>query len=181
MSQGAEEVFQYRSDELVGRERLSVFSPGLVVLEHVPGWLKKSVADGHFETDTVFNRKDRSQFAAHIRITPIVKDGVHTGYLGLTTPLPERSVEEVMPPISLRTKVLRWLFVTRTPFITASLVPALLGAVVAPWLVSGTDLNVGLMLLTLLGVGLAHLGANTANDYFDWKSDVDALNADYVG
>jgi 1,4-dihydroxy-2-naphthoate octaprenyltransferase len=32
----------------------------------------------------------------------------------------------------------------------------------------------------LLAVSLAHLGANTANDYFDWRSRVDELNTDYV-
>ena len=180
MSRGAEEVFQYRSDELVGRERVSVFLPGLVFLEHVPTWLKNSVADGHFETDTVFNRKDRIQFAAHIRITPVVKDGVHTGYMTLATPLPERSVEEVTPPISLRAKIMRWALITRAPFASSSMVSAMLGAVVAPWLVSGTELDVGLMLVTILGIGIVQLATNTINDYFDWKSGVDALNVDYV-
>ena len=72
LSSGAQEIFQYTNEELLEKERVSVFSPGLVVLEHVPRWLKQSVIDGHFETDTVFVRKDGSQFAAHIRITPII-------------------------------------------------------------------------------------------------------------
>ena len=180
ISEGAKEIFQYDDEELLGKERVSVFSPGLVVLEHVPKWLKKSVSEGHFETDTVFIRKDRSQFPAHIRITPIVKDGVHTGYIGLTTPLQDRSTTEVMPNISLLTKILSWLFITRAPFLTVTIVSVLLGAMIAPWLVDGTNINIPLLLLTLLGASLAHLGVNTANDYFDWKSGVDDLNADYV-
>ena len=164
LSEGAQEIFQYTNEELIGKERVSVFSPGLVVLGHVPTWLKKSVSDGHFETDTVFVRKDGSQFAAHIRLTPIVKNGEHTGYIGLTTPLPDKSVKETMPPVSLVTKILSWLYTTRSPFLTAAIVPVLLGAV----LVAG-DMNVGMLLLTILGVSLAHLGVNTANDYFDWK------------
>ena len=175
LSEGAQEIFQYTNEELIGKERVSVFSPGLVVLGHVPTWLKKSVSDGHFETDTVFVRKDGSQFAAHIRLTPIVKDGEHTGYIGLTTPLPDKSVEETMPPVSLVTKILSWLYTTRSPFLTAAIVPVLLGAV----LVAG-DMNVGMLLLTILGVSLAHLGVNTANDYFDWKSGADQANLDYV-
>ena len=101
LSKGAEEIFQYTNEELIGKERVSVFSPGLVVLAHVPTWLKKSVKDGHFETETVFVRKDKSQFPARIKITPIVKEGVQTGYIGLTTPLPEKTVEETMPKIPL--------------------------------------------------------------------------------
>ena len=56
MSEGAEEVFGYDPEEMLGIERVSVFSPGMVVLEHVPRWLKSSVAEGHYETDTVFIR-----------------------------------------------------------------------------------------------------------------------------
>ncbi len=180
LSDGAEEIFQYKNEELLGKERVSVFSPGMVVLEHVPKWLKKSVSDGHFETDTVFVRKDGSQFAAHIRITPIIKEGVHDGYIGLTTPLPQRPVSDVMPRISLLTKTLSWAFITRAPFLTVTFVAVLLGALLAPWLVEGTNLDIPLLLLTLLGASLAHLGVNTANDYFDWKSNVDNLNTDYV-
>ena len=180
MSDGAEEIFLYSSEEMVGKGRVSLFSPGLVVLEHVPKWLKKSMSEGHFETDTVFIRKDGTQFPAHIRITPIIKDETHTGYVGMTTPLPERTSAEVMPHISLSTKISSWLYITRAPFLTASIVPVLVGAVVAPWLVPGTDLNVVLLLLTLLGASLANLGANTANDYFDCRSGVDVLNTDYV-
>ncbi len=178
LSDGAQEIFQYTNEELLGKERVSIFSPGLVVLGHVPRWLKQSVTEGHFETDTVFVRKDGSQFAAHIRLTPIIKDGVHTGYIGLTTPLPDKSVEETMPRISIVTKILSWLYITRSPFLSATIVPVLLGTALAAWL--GYDTKIGLLLLTLLGVSLAHLGVNTANDYFDWKSGADQANVDYV-
>ena len=179
LSDGAQEIFQYTNEELLGKERVSVFSPGLVVLGHVPRWLKQSVTEGHFETDTVFIRKDGSQFAAHIRLTPIIKDGVQTGYIGLTTPLPDKSVEETMPRISIVTKILSWLYITRSPFLSATIVPVLLGTILASWLVDG-DTKIGMFLLTLLGVSLAHLGVNTANDYFDWKSGADQANVDYV-
>ena len=36
MSEGAEELFQYTNEELVQKERVSVFSPGMVVLQYVP-------------------------------------------------------------------------------------------------------------------------------------------------
>ena len=71
----------------------------------------------------------------------------------------------------------RWaLFVnaTRLPFLTATLVPVLLGAVIA-W-DDGFVFNLGLFLLTLLGASLFHLGTNVMNDYFDHTSGVDEAN-----
>ncbi len=70
----------------------------------------------------------------------------------------------------------RWaLFVnaTRLPFLTASVVPVLLGTAIA-W-VDGY-LNPALFLLTLLGTAFFHIGANVINDYFDHLSGVDEAN-----
>jgi len=70
----------------------------------------------------------------------------------------------------------RWaLFVnaTRLPFLTASIVPVLLGTAVA-W--SDGELNLGLFVLTLLGAALFHLGTNVINDYFDHRSGADEAN-----
>src|SRR5688572_527887 len=81
---GAQRLFGYRPDEVVGKKRVSLFSPGEIVLGHVPAWLKKAREDGAFETDTVFLRKDGTRFAAHIRITPTFHAGQHIGYCGQT-------------------------------------------------------------------------------------------------
>ncbi len=70
----------------------------------------------------------------------------------------------------------RWaLFVnaTRLPFLTATLVPVLLGTAVA-W--RDGALNLGLFILTLLGAALFHLGTNVMNDYFDHRSGADEAN-----
>ena len=40
MNEGAEKVFGYPSDELVGIKRVSIFSPGEIVLQNVLGWLR---------------------------------------------------------------------------------------------------------------------------------------------
>jgi PAS domain S-box-containing protein len=61
----AEAVFGWTTHEVIGKKRVSLFSPGDVVLEHVPVWLKTAVAKGAHETDTVFLRKDRTRFPAH--------------------------------------------------------------------------------------------------------------------
>jgi 1,4-dihydroxy-2-naphthoate octaprenyltransferase len=70
----------------------------------------------------------------------------------------------------------RWaLFVnaTRLPFLTATLVPVLLGTMIA-W--DDGLFNFGLFLLALLGASFFHLGTNVMNDYFDHKSGVDEAN-----
>ena len=70
----------------------------------------------------------------------------------------------------------RWaLFVnaTRLPFLTATLVPILLGTVIA-W--DDGFFNFGLFLLALLGASFFHLGTNVMNDYFDHTSGVDEAN-----
>jgi len=178
-NKGAEQIFRYKPEEVIGKKRVSLFSPGLVVLEHVPTWLKIAREKGEFKSQTVFLRKDGSAFAADIRITPTFKDGRHVGYCGVTTPRPDLDVAEVWPKISLLTKIFSAFVVTRAPFLTATLMPLLIGAawVVAraltapfPWLLFG---------LVVLGASAMHIAANTFNDYFDWTSGTDQVNNDY--
>ena len=42
-SEGAETLFGYSSDEVIGKGRVSDFSDGQVVLGHVVNWLKEAV------------------------------------------------------------------------------------------------------------------------------------------
>jgi 1,4-dihydroxy-2-naphthoate octaprenyltransferase len=70
----------------------------------------------------------------------------------------------------------RWaLFVnaTRLPFLTATVVPVLLGTAVA-WNDGSFDFL--LFLLTLLGAASFHIATNVINDYFDHTSGVDESN-----
>ena len=43
-NENAEKLFDYTSEEIIGKKRVSLFSPGLVVLGHVANWLKKARA-----------------------------------------------------------------------------------------------------------------------------------------
>jgi 1,4-dihydroxy-2-naphthoate octaprenyltransferase len=67
-----------------------------------------------------------------------------------------------------------WLKATRPKFFTATLVPILLGSVIA-WHGSG-EFNWVYFLLALLGGVFIHAGLDLANDYFDHTSGVDEIN-----
>jgi len=62
---------------------------------------------------------------------------------------------------------------TRLPFVSASVLPAMLGAV---WCtIYGAEFFPLHVFLGILGVFFLHLGANTLNDYFDWEES-DRIN-----
>ena len=127
-NKGAEEIFRYRPEEVIGKKRVSLFSPGLVVLEHVPTWLKIASEKGEYKGRTVFLRKDGTPFAADVRITPTFREGKQTGFCGVTEPRPDIDVNKAYPQVALFTKIFGALVVTRAPFLTATLMPVLIGA-----------------------------------------------------
>ena len=179
LSEGAQNVFGYTEDEMIGKGRVSDFSPGQIVLGHVVNWLNESVEKGVWEGDTVFLHKDGHEIPCHIKITPTKgKEGEHVGYCGVTTPLKDKTADDVRPEIKLMTKIFTWLVIMRLPFLTATFVPLLVGAAVANFL--GYDVSWGWLGLTVLGGSLLHIGTNTANDYFDHTSGTDEANYNYM-
>lgn len=173
---GAEEIFGYAASEVIGKARVSLFSPGLTVLQNVPAWLSTASSEGKFEGESVFVRKDGSRFPAKIRITPTKKGGVQVGYCGVTTPLPQSELARVEPKISLFTKLFSALVVTRAPFLSASIFPVLIaGAYVA----QRAEFSWPAFLLALVGAASVHIAANTWNDMYDWQSGADKINHDY--
>lgn len=177
-SDGAQKMFGYREDEIVGKKRVSLFSPGLVVLEHVNTWLKTAREKGAYNGRTVFVRKGGEKFTADIKITPTFKKGVQIGYCGVTLEPAGVRWEEAMPKISLATRFFAWLVVLRAPFLSAMLVPI---AVAGAWVAYRTpeSFSWGVFGLCALGAVLLHLCGNTFNDYFDWKSGTDEANTEY--
>jgi len=180
-NKGAEQMFGYSADEVIGKERVSVFSPGEIVLQNVPKWLEEASQQGKHVSKTKFVRKDGTPFNAKIRITPTYANGKEngqTGYCGVT----EVIEEEVNPPIHWTTKMIKGLAITRLPFISAVVMPAFIGGAYAyHYLLSEPQSSFSwpLFLLTVLGVTLLHLGSNVMNDYFDVKDGTDGLNNDY--
>jgi PAS domain S-box-containing protein len=48
-SKGAQELFGYNNNEIIGKGRVSDFSAGEIVLGHVVNWLAESVEKGKWE------------------------------------------------------------------------------------------------------------------------------------
>ncbi|MBI2868232.1 MAG: 1,4-dihydroxy-2-naphthoate octaprenyltransferase [Chloroflexi bacterium] len=153
-----------------------------------------------------FVRDDRERERAlsmTARTSPVVKYLVETGNAGaldcikvLPDTVKYRVFAEIvqgLPPAVLdfpenrravsdwhlvRMKLKSWFLAVRPSFLTASMVPVLLGGAVA-WLQTGT-LYWGLFLLTLLAGLLIQAGTNVFNDYFDHKSGNDDINREFV-
>ncbi len=78
----------------------------------------------------------------------------------------------------IKRKAKSWVTEVRLPFLTATLVPVILGTAIA-----GVTVNVFNPLffaLALLGAASLHMGANVINDYFDHKSGTDDMNTEFV-
>ncbi|MEK6649892.1 MAG: UbiA family prenyltransferase [Bacteroidota bacterium] len=174
-SDGAQQIFGYASDEVVGKKRVSLFSPGLIVLQNVEGWLKTARERNEYVGETVFVRKDGSQFPAKVRITPTFKDGEQIGYCGVTEPIDH----PVNVNIKWTTNLIKWLVITRAPFLTAALMPLFIGGAYAAAMLGEAPFPALNFTLTAIGVALLHLASNVYNDYFDWKDGTDQANASY--
>ena len=177
MNEGAEKVFGYPSNELVGIKRVSIFSPGEIVLQNVLGWLRDANETGEHITKTNFIRKDGSKFAAKIKITPNFADGKdkpQTGYCGIT----EVIDQEVNIKINWVTKIIKGVAITRVGFASASLFPVFsIGCYYAG---VGDNLFSPISLaLTTFGILFFHLFSNLYNDYFDVTHGTDEANTEY--
>ena len=175
----AEKLFGYSANEVIGKKRVSVFSPGMVVLGHVANWLDNAKKNKEgYSTETTFIRKNGEQFAASFKITATIIKGKHVGYCGRTRELKDVSPEDTMPNTSLMTKIISVVAITRLPFLSATWIPIIAAMI---WGLNAELFNFDwiLFVLIFLGGSFLHLAANTYNDYFDWTSGTDQLNNDY--
>ncbi len=175
MNKGAAEMFGYDPKELIGIKRVSLFSPGEIVLQNVLGWLEKADKDGENNIKTNFIRKDGSTFGAEITITPNFangKDKPQTGYCGITKELEDR----VNIPIKFTTKIIKGIAITRGGFTLASILPMMIVAYILSFY---NILNLLNAVISILGVICLHIFSNLYNDFFDVSYGSDEENKEY--
>ena len=177
MNDDAVKIFGYKKEEIIGKKRVSIFSPGEIFIQNVGNWLATADKLGEFVGKTYFLKKDGTKINAKISIRPTFADGksnAQTGYCGVT----EVIDEDVTVPINLSTKIIKGVAITRVPFTSASIFPML--AIAAYYAGLGDGLfSVTSLLLAVFGVLLLHLSSNVFNDYFDVSDGTDEANNEY--
>src|SRR3989442_8129997 len=164
----AGELFGWSQDEVIGKLCVAMFHVPKNVPTLVPRLLREAVEKGKFEEEVVLMRKDGSTFRAMLTVRPILRDGQHVGYMGMTRPL--------TPPGPVPVARL-WIQSLRAPFLVPSLIPGFVAALAAREAGDGIDL--GLLGLSLVGLVFIHLGTNMPNDAWDYRS-VDDLQGRHL-
>ena len=175
INKGALELFGYDKEELIGKKRVSIFSPGEIVIQNVLGWLEKANKEGKSVVKTNFIKKDGSKFNAEILITPNFangKDKEQTGYCGIT----QEINEDVNIPINFSTKIFKGIAITRGGFTLASILPMVIIAILLNQVNSLSIIN---MIISIIGIVCLHIFGNLYNDYFDVTSGTDEENNEY--
>jgi len=159
----AEALFGWTRQEVLGRMNVGMFHVPRNVPTLVPRLLKEASVNGKFEEEVTLMRKDGSTFQAVLAVYPVVRDGKQVGFMGRTRPLG--------PPTAVPVGRL-WFQALRAPFLVASIVPVLVGALAA-WQIQSA-FSLPSFLLCLVGAAFIHLGANMTNDAWDYRSGNDA-------
>ena len=161
-SADAEQLFGWTRDEVIGKMSVAQFHVPKNVPTLVPRLLREAIENGKFEEEVTLMRKTGATFRAVLTVRPVIRDGKPVGFMGMTKPL--------TPPTKVPVGML-WFQALRAPFLIASIIPVLVGALAA-WSIRDA-FNPGFFLLCLLGAVSIHLGANMANDAWDFRSGND--------
>jgi 1,4-dihydroxy-2-naphthoate polyprenyltransferase len=161
-SADAEELFGWTRDEVIGKMSVAQFHLPKNVPTLVPRLLREALEKGKFEEEVTLMRKSGATFRAVLTVRPVLRDGHPTGFMGMTRP--------VTAPTKVPVGRL-WVQSLRAPFLIASIIPVLVGGLAA-WAIRGV-FHPGYFVLCLLGAMSIHLGANMANDAWDFRSGND--------
>src|SRR3989440_970083 len=161
-SADAEALFGWTRDEVIGKMSVAWFHVPKNVPTLVPRLLKEAIEKGKFEEEVTLMRKDGATFQAVLTVRSVLRDGRQVGFMGMTKPL---TLPSDVPVRQL------WFQALRAPFLIASVIPVLVGALAA-WTIRGA-FNPSFFVLCLLGAISIHLGANMANDAWDYRSGND--------
>jgi 1,4-dihydroxy-2-naphthoate octaprenyltransferase len=161
-SADAEALFGWTRDEVIGKMNVAWFHVPKKVPTLVPRLLREAIEQGKFEEEVTLMRKDGATFQAVLTVRPVLRDGRRVGFMGMTKPL--------TPPTGVPVRKL-WFQALRAPFLIASVIPVFVGALAA-WTIRSA-FNPSFFVLCLLGAMSIHLGANMANDAWDYRSGND--------
>jgi len=161
-SADAEALFGWTRDQVIGKMSVAQFHVPKNIPTLVPRLLREAIEKGKFEEEVTLMRKSGATFQAILTVRPVLRDGRPVGFMGMTKPLG--------PPTKVPVGML-WFQALRAPFLIASMVPVLVGALAA-WSIRDA-FHPGYFLLCLLGAMSIHLGANMANDAWDYRSGND--------
>src|SRR5437879_2281628 len=153
-SADAETLFGWTRDDVIGKMSIAWFHVPKNIPTLVPRLLREAIEKGKFEEEVTLMRKDGATFQAVLTVRPVLRDGRHVGFMGMTKPL--------TPPTAVPVRQL-WFQALRAPFLVASLIPVLVRGLAA-WTIRGA-LHPSLFVLCLLGSDSIHLGANIAFDF----------------
>lgn len=165
---GAERLFGWKPEELIGKEKVTIFHQKQKVGILVPRLLRTATSRGIFKEEVTLVRKDGSEFRAILTVRPLEKEGRIVGYMGVTKPLPPEQAITPRKPSLLQT----WWQELRAPFLLLPLIFVPTGVALA-WLHGA--FNPVYAVLTLIGVVALHASVNVLNDYFDYRSGIDLL------
>ena len=84
---GAEKIFGWKADEVVGKQKVAIFHVPEAVAELVPRLLKTAAETGKFEEEVYLVKKGGTKFRAILIVRPVKKNEEIVGYMGLTRPL----------------------------------------------------------------------------------------------
>ena len=161
-SADAADLFGWSPTEVIGKMSVAMFHVPKNVPTVVPRLLREAVEKGKFEEEVTLMRKNGSTFRAVLTVRPMLRDGAQVGFMGMTKPLTS--------PTKVPVRRL-WFQALRAPFLIASIVPVLVGTLAA-WAIRKA-FDPGFFFLCLLGAMSIHLGANMANDAWDFRSGND--------
>lgn len=83
-SQGAQRLFGWKPEEIIGKQRVSFFHRQDLVATLVPRLLKAAAEEGKFEEVVTLRRKDGGEFKGLLTVFPVYRDGRIVGYMGRT-------------------------------------------------------------------------------------------------